>query len=132
MRCDAWETLPAPEIHLFHGKKKCRRFLERHGLEFECPELARAVTFAFVSDGTPYAAVLIGRESLGMEDFEDMALIAHEAGHVAMFAFECMGEENPAEEEFCYMLQSITGSLCEAHLSWKASERARTEGKANG
>lgn len=113
-----FSTLPMPEVRLYHSRKKCRKFLERHRLQFEPIDGADAQTWTFRDDGVPYAVVLYDCDTK-YDYWEDMGMLAHEATHIALFAFGDIGEGEPAEEEMCYVIQAITTWLCKAHFKWK-------------
>ena len=116
-RCD-FPTLPMPELRLYHSRKKCERFLKRHGISFEPIESANAQTWTFTDDGIQYAVVLY-EASEGLDYWADMGMLAHEATHVMLYALGSICEEEPAEEEMCYVVQAITTWLCKAHFRWK-------------
>lgn len=119
MRCERdFPTLPMPELRLYHSRKKCAKFLKRHGIPFEPIETADAQTWTFHDRKGSYAVVLMDSDT-AHEYWEDMGMIAHEATHIALFAFGDIGEEEPAEEETCYLVQAVTTRLCEAHFRWK-------------
>lgn len=119
MRCDRdIPTLPMPELRLYHSPKKCAKFLKRHGVPFEPSECADAQTWTFEDDGESYAAVLFNH-GLDMDYWDDMGMLAHEATHVALYALRSIGDEEPADEEMCYVVQAVTTWLCEAHFRWK-------------
>lgn len=111
-------TLPMPELRLYHSPKKCAKFLERHGVSFEPDEGADAQTWTFEDDGRSYAVVLFDCDP-SMDYWMDMGVLAHEATHIMLFAFDEIGESKPANEEMCYVVQAVTTWLCEAHFSWK-------------
>ena len=107
-----------PELRLYHSRRKCGKFLKRHGIEFEPIETADAQTWTFSDDTGSYAVVLFDG-GIEREYWEDMGMLAHEATHVMLAAFGMIGETEPAEEEMCYVVQAIVSSLCAAHFEWK-------------
>ena len=119
MRADIeCSILPTPNIRMFHSAKRCRRFLEKRGVPFNPMAMADAQTWMFDSDGEDYAVVLFNC-ALDSHYVRDVSLLAHEATHIALHTFDAIGEENPADEEFCYMIQAITETLAKAHFRWK-------------
>lgn len=111
-------TLPMPEVRLYHSRRKCERFLGRHGVPFEPSECADAQTWTFEDGGRSYAVVLFDCDP-SIDYWDDMGMLAHEATHVALYALRSIGDDEPAEEEMCYVVQAVTSWLCEAHFSWK-------------
>ena len=107
-----------PELRLYHSRRKARRFIERHGVEFKCIDGADAQTWFFADDTGRYAVVLMDAGT-GREYWEDMGIIAHEATHIMRFALSDIGEEEPGEEEMCYAVQAVAMRLCEGHFAWK-------------
>ena len=107
-----------PELRLYHSPKKCAKFLERHGMPFEPIEGVDAQTWTFRGDGTAYAVVLYGARG-DYPYWAEMGLLSHEATHIALYALSEIGEEEPAEEETCYVVQAVATWLCKAHFKWK-------------
>lgn len=125
MKCDVnTEIIPTPNIRLFHSKYKCIRFLRKHGIPFEQLEFANAQTWTFSHGGQAYAVVLYDAK-LETPYESDISLLAHEAVHIALYAFQCIGEEEPAEEETCYMVQAIVYGLVKKHFKWKGRRLER-------
>lgn len=126
MKCKRdFPTLPMPELRLYHSPKKCAKFIGRHGVPFEPNESADAQTWTFEDDGRSYAVVLYDCDQ-STDYWDDIGMLAHEATHVMLFAFGEIGEEEPAEEEMCYVVQALTTWLCEAHLRWKERHKERS------
>lgn len=112
-------TIPMPELRLYHSRKKARRFLEGHGVPFEPAESMDAQTWMFCDGTGDYAVVLFGAGD-AYEPWEDAGMLAHEATHVMLYALGRIGEEEPAEEEMCYLVQAVTRWLLKAHMQWRA------------
>jgi len=112
-KCD-YSTLPMPEIRLYHDTEKALRYLAKSGATEEALPYADAQTWLTV-DGR--RAVVLFSKPTG-DTATDAALMAHEATHIALFALDAIGEEEPAEEELCYVVQAVTLALCEMHLKW--------------
>lgn len=126
MKCDVdCNILPTPNIRLFHTREKLARFLDRFGIPCEPDKFADAETWTFDFDGEAYAAVLY-ESDIKRSCVDDVSLLAHEAVHVALYTFGCIGESEPAEEEMCYMVQCILHSLVGKHFAWK--ERRLSKG----
>ena len=115
-----------PELRLYHSRRKCSKFLKKHGIGFEPIETADAQTWTFSDDTGSYAVVLF-EGGIEREYWEDMGMLAHEATHVMLAAFGMIGETEPAEEEMCYVVQAVTTILCEAHFSWKERHMLQSE-----
>lgn len=111
-------TLPMPELRLYHSPKKCAKFLKKHGIPFEPIDGADAETWAFSDETGSHAVVLYDADP--QADYgNDIGMLAHEATHVMLYALGSIGEDEPAEEEMCYVTQAVTQWLCESHFGWK-------------
>lgn len=111
MRANGDIGLLLPEVHLFHSRKKCARFLRRNKLKVEL----------FGTEGQMIyrggvAVVLMEHE--GRRSTE-LALLVHEAYHAAEAHMEWLGEDSYGEESMAYLLQTITAGLFDAHLRWR-------------
>lgn len=120
MKCKVGPSIPIPTVHLFHSDEKAKRFFERHGWVYEPPEASDAVTWLFYKRGEIIGIVLM-RER-GSEN-DDAALIAHESTHMAFGIMKAIGEDEYGEEEFCYVVQSVTLALLNAHVRWRERHR---------
>lgn len=107
-----------PELRLYHSPRKCARFLKRHDIPFEPSQESDAQTWTFYDGGVSYAVVLY-QSGIAYDYWEDMGMLSHEATHIALYALGSIGEDEPAEEEMCYVVQAITTWLCKAHFRWK-------------
>lgn len=103
-----------PEIRLYHKTEKALRYLEKSGATEEALPYVDAQTWLTV-DGRR-AVVLFSRPTGDMAT--DAAMMAHEATHIALFALDSIGEDEPAEEEMCYAVQAVTLALCKMHFKW--------------
>lgn len=126
-KCD-FSVLPMPELRLYHSRKKCEKFLARHQIPFNPIDGDDAQTWTFRDGGMPYAVVLYDGD-IQYDYWEDMGMLAHEATHIALFAFGDIGESEPAEEEMCYTVQAISKWLCKAHFKWKEKRIAVSSGE---
>lgn len=104
-----------PEIRLYHDTGKALRYLAKSGVTEEAMPYSDAQTW-LTADGRK-AVVLFGKPT--GDTATDAALMAHEATHIALFALDAVGEDEPAEEELCYVVQAITLALCEMHFKWQ-------------
>lgn len=128
-RCD-FHTLPLPEIRLYHSRKKVCRYLERQGISPEAIPNADAQTWMTTDE---FKAVVLFGDWTG-DTATDAAMLAHEATHIMLYVMESIGENEPAEEEMCYVTQAITLALCDMHFRWlegKSSDRIEKVRKAN-
>lgn len=131
MKCRPdFPTLPMPELRLYHSRRKCSKFLKRHGIDFDTIENADAQTWTFQDDTGSYAVVLFDR-NLDHDYWEDMGMLAHEATHVMLAAFGMIGETEPAEEEMCYVVQAIATVLCKMHFCWKEKHLIQSESQGD-
>lgn len=110
-------VMPNVETALYHDEAKLRRDLVSRGIE--CPELsgAPAQTFPETLDGGTVHFVLLRPSDQPL--WAQLALLAHEATHIAERYFEELGEDEPASEERAYVVQSASGCLFDAHLRWR-------------
>lgn len=116
MRANGDIGLLLPDVHLFHSRKKCKRFLKRNG--FDDVELYDTEGQMIYSDGL--SVVLMehnGRRST------ELALLVHEAYHAAEAHMSWLGEDRYGEESMAYLLQTITAGLFDAHLRWRKKHR---------
>lgn len=115
--------MPNLETALYHSETKLHRDLLSYGIE--CPELldAPAQTFPKTIDGSTLHFVLLRPSDQPV--WSQLALLAHEATHIAERYFEEFGEDEPASEERAYVVQSAAGCLFNAHLRWLEKEDKR-------
>lgn len=113
MRIESGATPFAPNIRFFHSRKKCERWLRRHGYEYELCDTAHAQTM--FEDGE--AIVLF--DGTSGDDILDLALLVHEAYHVVTRNLEFIGEAEVGEETAAYMMQWVSVMLFAAHMAWK-------------
>lgn len=112
MKANSDIGLLLPDVHLFHSRKKCKRFLKRHGIKTKLYDTEGQMIY---QDGV--AVVLM--EHLGRPSTEQ-ALLVHEAYHVAVAHMGWLGEDDYGEESMAYLLQTVTAGLFDAHEAWKA------------
>lgn len=115
MRANSDIGLLIPEVHLFHDRKKCKRFLKKHMCEVRLHDTEGQMIY-----GDGVAVVLM--EHSGRQSTE-MGLLAHEAYHVACAHMEWLGEDDYGEESMAYLIQTIFAGLFEAHEKLKAREQ---------
>ena len=111
MRANSDIGLLIPEVHLFHDRKKCKKFLKR--AKFNDVGLYDTEGQMIYADGV--AVVLM--EHVGRPSTE-LALLVHEAYHVAEAHMKWLGEDDYGEESMAYLLQTISCGLFEAHDKW--------------
>jgi len=111
MRANSDIGLLLPEVHLFHNRKKCARFLKRRKLKAELFDTEGQMIYR-----GGLAVILM--EHVG-KDSTELALLVHEAYHAAEAHMEWLGEDSYGEESMAYLLQTITAGLFDAHFRWK-------------
>lgn len=111
MRANSDIGLMMPEVHLFHSPKRFARFCERELGGTSVLDAEGQMTYC---DGI--AAVKMTH--LGEEESE-LALLVHEAYHVAVAHMAYLGENEAGEETMAYLIQSISHGLFVAHRKWK-------------
>ena len=112
MRANSDIGLLIPEVHLFHDRKRCKRFLKK--AKFDDVELYDTEGQMIYAGGV--AVVLM--EHAGRRSTE-LALLVHEAYHVAEAHMAWLGEDDYGEESMAYLIQTISGGLFEAHEKWR-------------
>lgn len=112
MKANSDLGLMMPDVHLFHDRSKCERFLAK--IHVKPTMFLDASGQMFYHDGT--AVVLM--EHVGKPETE-MALLVHEAYHATVAHMEWLGEDEAGEETMAYLLQTITSGLFKAHGKWK-------------
>lgn len=112
MKANSKLCLMEPDVHLFHDRCKCERFLAR--IRVKPTEFFDTGGQMFYHGGT--AVVLM--EHTGKPETE-MALLVHEAYHAAVAHMEYLGEDEAGDETMAYLIQSISHGLFKAHEKWK-------------
>lgn len=104
-----------PELHLFHSRKKCKKYTKGQlGWKWN-PLGADAQTWCgWGKDGIYRAVVLLEADSSW---HAEAALLAHESVHVAEAVTRELGVDD--EEARAYMCQSVSYELFCAHERWK-------------
>lgn len=103
-----------PEVHLFHNRGKCARFVRRIGGHSEPMDGKDAQTWFFGGDGKSIAVVLFEADA---DWHAEAALLAHEAVHVALDMARHLGIED--DEVIAYTAQDVAEGLFRAHDEWK-------------
>lgn len=116
MRANSDIGLLIPEVHLFHDRKKCKKFLKKHMREVKLYGTEGQMVY---DDGV--AVVLM--EHSGRPSTE-MGLLAHEAYHVARAHMAWLMEDDYGEESMAYLIQTIFAGLFEAHEKLRAREQS--------
>ena len=112
MRANSDLGLMAPYVYLFHGRKKCARFLE--GRMHVKASFLDCEGQMFYHEGI----VVVLMEHRGRKDTE-LALLAHEAYHAAVAHMDWLGEDDAGEETMACLIQTIAHGLFVAHRKWK-------------
>jgi hypothetical protein len=111
MRASSDLGLMVPEIHLFHSRKRLKRFLRSKRCSAKLYDSDGQMLYL---DGT--VAVLM--EHVGRPETED-SLLVHEAYHAAVAHLEWIGEDEAGEETVAYLVQTISNALMKAHHKWR-------------
>lgn len=115
MNVDAIQVMPHIGIRLFHSRKKLQKKLQKDGFSVELADVP-GQTYSFEGEsGLSISVVLIECDDTSEST---MALLAHEAVHVAQAYFLSINEYNPSSEFEAYVLQYITLYLFEEHTKW--------------
>lgn len=112
MRANSEIGLMAPEVHLFHSRKKCEKYLKGH-FAGKCELFGTEGQMVY---GGGIAVVLM--EHRGKPETE-LSLLVHEAYHAAVAHMGFLGEDDAGEETMAYLIQTIANGLFEAHERWK-------------
>ncbi len=121
----AMPVMPDLHVSLYHNRNKLQRDLRSRGIELNLSTGCDAQTFTLDVDGTDIAFVLL--ESCDGPLWEQLALLAHEATHVAVRYFEGIGEEEPGNEELAYAVQGAAGCLFDMHLTWLEKQKGKKD-----
>lgn len=113
MKASSDLCLTAPEIHLFHSRKRLVRFLHKRGYHAELFDASGQMLYL---DGV--AVILM--EHVGRPETED-SLLVHEAYHAAVAHMGWLGEDEAGEETMAYPVQTISNALLIAHHRWRES-----------
>lgn len=116
-------TMPHMHVTLYHDRDKLSRDLRSRGIEMDFSASGNAQTFTLDIDGTDIAFVLL--DPCDWPLWEQLALLAHEATHVAVRYFEGIGEEEPGDEELAYAVQAAAGCLFDMHLEWLDKQKGK-------
>lgn len=114
MKLDMSLSMCTPELHLFHSRGKCGRYLKRIGFPTDFLEANAQTWCGRCEDGTYRAVVLMEADSSW---HAEAALLAHEAVHVAEAMTRELGIDD--EEARAYICQSASYELFAAHEKWK-------------
>lgn len=118
-KIDVWESkgvMPGLSVALYHDRKRLVRDLNSRGVTDLNLSDAPAQTFPEKVGGETIHFVLMLPSDRPL--WAQLALLAHEAHHIAQRYFEELGEERPGEEAFAYATQAAAGCLFDAHLRW--------------
>lgn len=115
MRASSRLGLMVPEIHLFHSRKRCTRYLRRRFGDCEMYDTPGQMWY---QDGV--AVVLMTHSG---RPTTEQSLLVHEAYHVAVAHMEFLGEDDAGEETMAYLLQTISDALFGAHERWRRRHR---------
>lgn len=109
MKVYALNNMPPIRIKFFHSKAKMRKELGKDGMYPELPD-TDGFTHSFESDDGVVSLVYVRRTDTSSET---MAILVHEAVHVAQAYWEFMNEDIPSSEFMAYTVQQISQWLIE-------------------
>ena len=115
MRASSDLGLMMPEIHLFHSRRKFKRYIRKLDRDLKALDTEGQMAYC---DGT---AVILMAHSGRAES--ELSLLVHEAYHAAVAHMEYLGEDSPGEEVMAYLVQSIAHALFVAHGKWKRRKK---------
>ncbi|RHN22651.1 hypothetical protein [Collinsella sp. AF31-11] len=114
-------VMPEMLVALYTSREALARDAGEHG--FELPDLSpgdsKALTFSCPTKWGYTHFVLMG--GVHGEKYKILALLAHEAVHVAMDYLHYIGDDRPAEEELAYAVEAASGALFDMYLNRKAN-----------
>ena len=113
MRANSSSDMMVPNVHLFHSRKKCRKFLKRNG--WKKVKFYGTGAQMMYSDGM--AVILMEHEG---DPIGEASLLVHECYHAAYHHMDWMGEDDYGEESMAYLIQTIAHGVLSAHGAWKA------------
>lgn len=116
MKANSGIGLMVPDVHLFHDKRKCKKFIKNK--MGAVPQFYDTEGQMFYSDGV----VAILMQHKGSTETE-LSLLVHEAYHAAVAHMEWIGEDKAGEETMAYLIQTIANGLFAAHERLKRKER---------
>ena len=110
-------VMPPMEVALFHDRTKLKKRLAERGHEIELLKGVPGQTFSIVDDGQPVHFVLMENAD-DVPLYDQLALLAHEATHIASRYLDYIGEEQAGEEEWAYAVQTACSGLFDMHLAY--------------
>lgn len=115
-------VMPPMVVTLYRGLDELREGYAERGADAEAAiaNLLRDVhaqTWVERLDGFSVSVVLIEDEDEDAPLYQRLALLAHEATHVAARWCDAIGEKDPGEEEFAYAVQAACGVLFDEYLA---------------
>lgn len=108
------QNMPPVKTRLYHSRKKLQRDIDRARFRFE-PSPSRAQACVIEQGGETYCPVLF---EYGDSSPQTLALLVHEAVHVAQAYWRELGEDEPSDEFMAYTVQQVAQYLMEEHMSW--------------
>lgn len=127
-------ALPGIDIMLTHSEKRAKRIIKKMVGDDEVREWSRlrprdATTSCLQHDVTGEVVYVIWmRPCVEWSAETDVAILSHEATHVALDYLRGIGEDEPSEELMAYTVQAITEYLVGKHFKWKEGRLARAAG----
>lgn len=96
-------------IKLVHSEEKVQSILRDYKIVSEVSEKSQAQVWPIKNfDNKPMFLVYTERKDFSPKT---IALLAHEATHIAQFFMDDIGEEEPSMEFFAYVVQAATENL---------------------
>lgn len=120
-----WSTMPGLTIKLVHSEAKALKELRKMGMS-DSARFSDATTF-WKSGNLDFLVFIDGEKALDAAAYEDVAMLCHEAVHVAQGYFFAIGEDEPSDELYAYTVQSIVKVLVGRHFDWKRKKLSKAD-----
>ena len=123
-------ALPSIDILLTHSEKKAKRIIRKMAGEESVNDWSSlracdATTSSLQHNVTGEVVYMIWmRPCVEWSAETDVAILSHEATHVALDYLREIGENEPSEELMAYTVQAITEYLVGKHFKWKKKRLA--------
>ena len=123
-------ALPSIDILLTHSEKKAKRIIRKMAGEESVNDWSSlrardATTSSLQHNVTGEVVYMIWmRPCVEWSAETDVAILSHEATHVALDYLREIGENEPSDELMAYTVQAITEYLAGKHFKWKKKRLA--------
>lgn len=120
--CLIESVMPSIELKLYHDRDKLIKDFDKQSINAYLPEAPAQTITTEIKDGSTVSFVLIEDDTDTYE--RQLALLCHEAVHVAQDYFERIGEKKPAIEEQAYVNHAVFQCLAVEHRKWLDKHKA--------